>query len=241
MERLGQSVRLTAMERYARQIILPEVGEEGQKRLMESSALIVGLGGLGAPVAMYLTAAGVGRIGLADNDVVSLSNLQRQVLYDEDSVGHSKTEHAERRLKGLSSTTIFETHNERLTQGNASALIRGYDIVVDCTDNFSTRLLIDEACGIACKPWVHAAIDGFHGMVTVFNHQRQKRYADLYPDISDTSDSGREIGTFGVLPGVIGSIQASETLKILGGFGEPLDGKLILIDIFNNSFNIIEY
>lgn len=229
------------MERYARQIILPEVGEEGQKRLMESAALIVGLGGLGAPVAMYLTAAGVGRIGLADDDVVSLSNLQRQVLYDEDSVGHSKTEHAERRLKSLSSTTIFETYNERLSQENASSLISGYDIVVDCTDNFSTRLLIDETCCKACIPWVHAAIDGFQGMVTVFNHHRRKRYADLYPDISNTSDSCREIGTFGVLPGVVGSLQASEVLKILGGFGEPLDGKLMTIDIFNNSFNIIEY
>lgn len=229
------------MERYSRQTILPEVGEEGQKRIMASSALIIGLGGLGAPVAMYLTAAGVGRIGLADNDVVSLPNLQRQVLYDEESVGQPKTERTERRLKGLSSSTIFETYNERLTQANAPALIVGYDIVMDCTDNFNTRLLIDDACRIAGKPWVHGAIDGFNGMVTVFNHKQGKRYSDLYPDISDNTLSDRMIGTFGALPGVIGSLQATEALKILGGFGEPLDGKLITIDIFTNSFNIIEY
>lgn len=241
VEGLGQSVRLTAMERYSRQTILPEVGEEGQKRIMASSALIVGLGGLGAPVAMYLTAAGVGRIGLADRDTVSLSNLQRQVLYSEDSVGRYKTEYAARRLRTLSSDTAFEKHDEGLSEGNAVALIGAYDIVLDCTDNFRTRMLIDNACYITGKPWVHGAIDGFRGMVTVFNHKEKKRYADLYPDCHELRDSKSIIGTFGVIPGVIGSLQASEALKVLGGFGEPLESKLIMIDIFTNSFNIIEY
>ncbi|MDE6692239.1 MAG: HesA/MoeB/ThiF family protein [Muribaculaceae bacterium] len=229
------------MERYSRQTILPEIGEEGQKRIMASSALIVGLGGLGAPVAMYLTAAGVGRIGLADRDTVSLSNLQRQVLYSEDSVGHSKTECAAERLHHLSSGTLFETHDEGLTEGNAVSLIGGYDIVLDCTDNFRTRMLIDDTCAITGKPWVHGAIDGFHGMVTVFNLKEKKRYADLYPDCHELRDSKSMIGTFGVMPGVIGSIQASEALKVLGGFGEPLDGRLLMMDLLSPVCEIIDF
>lgn len=221
--------------------MLPEVGTEGQKRIMDSSALIVGLGGLGAPVAMYLTAAGVGRIGLLDSDVVSLSNLQRQVLYDEESVGKPKAECAERRLKALSSATTFAACNHRLTPENAPGLIEGYDIVVDCTDNFSTRLLIDDVCHRMVKPWVHGAIDGFCGMVTVFGGKSGKRYTDLYADITVASDTGRTIGTFGMLPGVVGSLQAAEVLKILGGFGNVLYGKLMTIDIFTNTYNTIEY
>ncbi len=217
--------------------MLPDVGVEGQKRIIDSSVLIVGLGGLGAPVAMYLTAAGVGRIGLADRDSVGVSNLQRQVLYDEGCVGHPKTDCALRRLERMSRSTILEVHDEGLTPENASAVIGGYDIVADCTDNFSTRLLIDEMCHIAGKPWVHGAIEGFRGMVTVFNHKQGRRYADLYPDINASADSGRVIGTFGVTPGVVGSLQAAEVLKLAGGFGEPLDGRLLTIDLLINSYN----
>lgn len=229
------------MDRYSRQTILPEVGEEGQKQIMASSALIVGLGGLGAPVSMYLTAAGVGRIGLADRDTVSLSNLQRQVLYDEESVGRSKTECAVERLRKLSSGTVFEKHDEGLSEGNAIALIGAYDIVLDCTDNFRTRMLIDDVCSITGKPWVHGAIDGFRGMVTVFNHKEKKRYADLYPDCHELGDSKRIIGTFGVMPGVIGCLQAAEALKILGGFGEPLDGRLMVMDLLSPICEIINF
>lgn len=230
-----------AMERYYRQTMLPEVGEEGQKRIMESAVLIVGLGGLGSPVAMYLTAAGVGRIGMIDCDVVSISNLQRQVLYDENSVGLPKAVCAEMRLRPLSPATTFEAYNARLTSANAPGLIGSYDIVVDCTDNFSTRLLIDDVCLSMGKPWVHGAIDGFGGMVTVFGYNNGKRYSDLYPDITEATDTGRPIGTFGALPGVVGSLQAAEVLKILGGFGRPLDGKLLTVDILTNSYNVIDY
>lgn len=229
------------MERYSRQTILPEVGEDGQRRIIDSSALIVGLGGLGAPVAMYLTAAGVGRLGLADPDTVSLSNLQRQVLYDEISVGLPKTECAAKRLHGLSSVTVIDTYSDGLTDENALTIVGGYDIVVDCTDNFRTRRLIDKVCCATGKPWVHGAIEGFRGMVTVFGLMKKKRYADLYPDCEELNESGKPIGTFGVLPGVVGNVQAAEVLKVLGRFGEPLDGKILTIDIFTNSFNIIEY
>ncbi len=221
--------------------MLPEVGEESQRRIMDSSALIVGLGGLGAPVAMYLTAAGVGRLGLADNDRVSVTNLQRQVLYDERAVGQCKTDCALSRLEKMSSSTIFEIHDKGLTPDNASALIGAYDIVVDCTDNFRTRLLIDDVCHLAGKPWVHGAIEGFRGVVTVFNHKLKRRYSDLYPDIDGSADTGRVIGTFGATPGVVGSLQAVEVLKLLGGFGKPLDGLLLTIDLLNNSYNIIEF
>lgn len=239
MEGLGPRIRLTAMERYARQIILPEVGEEGQNRLMKSSALIVGLGGLGAPVAMYLTAAGVGRIGLADNDVVSLSNLQRQVLYDEHSVGLPKTDCAARRLRSLSSATMLDKHGVGLNEENAADIIGSYDIVMDCTDNFRIRRLIDATCMATGKPWVHGAIEGFRGMVTVFNHMSRKHYTDLYPDIGSMKDEDGPVGTFGVLPGVVGSLQAAEALKVLGGFGEPLDGRLMMIDLLTSQCEII--
>lgn len=229
------------MERYSRQTMLPEVGMEGQKRIMDSSVLIVGLGGLGAPVAMYLTAAGVGHIGLVDSDVVGLTNLQRQVLYDEASVGLPKAECAERRLRRLSSSTTIDAYDARLTAANAPGLIAGFDIVVDCTDNFSTRLLIDDVCHSLGKPWVHGAIDGFSGIVTVFGYNNGKRYSDLYPDITENADTGSAIGTFGVLPGMVGSLQAAEALKILGGFGNVLDGSLLVIDIFTNTYNTIEY
>lgn len=230
-----------AMERYYRQTMLPEVGEEGQKRIMESAVLIVGLGGLGSPVAMYLTAAGVGRIGMIDSDMVSISNLQRQVLYDENSVGLPKAVCAEMRLRPLSPATTFEAYNARLTPANAPGLIGSYDIVVDCTDNFSTRLLIDDVCLSMGKPWVHGSIDGFGGIVTVFGYNNGKRYSDLYPDITEATDTDRPIGTFGALPGVVGSLQAAEVLKILGGFGRPLDGKLLTVDILTNSYNVIDY
>lgn len=229
------------MERYSRQTMLPEIGEEGQRRLQVSSALIVGLGGLGAPVAIYLTAAGVGCIGLADNDRVSLTNLQRQVLYDEDCLGALKTESAELRLKKMSSSTMFRIHGDRLTAENVSEIIGHYDIVVDCTDNYRTRLLIDDECHKAGKPWIHGAIEGFRGVVTVFNYIKKRRYSELFPDISELDDNGTVTGTFGVLPGVVGCLQATEALKILGGFGEPLDGKLLTIDILTNFYNVIEF
>lgn len=228
-------------ERYSRQIILQEIGEDGQRRLNDASVLIVGLGGLGAPVATYLTGAGIGRIGLADNDIVSISNLQRQTLYTNAEVGRRKVEMAKRRLMAQSPTTVFELHPDGLTEQNADGVISKYDIVVDCCDNFSTRFLIDNTCARFGKPWVHGAIGGFVGQVAVFNYKRGRRYRDLYPEgdwISDRSDIIN--GVVGVVPSIVGSLQASEVLKIIVGYGEVLDGRLFTIDTKTLDTNLIE-
>lgn len=231
------------MERYIRQTMLPEVGEEGQRRLALGSALIVGVGGLGSPVALYLAASGIGRIGLADIDVVSESNLQRQVLYGEPHLGLPKVDCARERLAALASPSCaLITHPGGLTAENACDIISGYDVVLDCTDNFSARLMIDEACFRLGKPWVHASIDGFCGQVTVFNHRAGKLYRDLYPDADALADMPRRtIGTVGPTPGVAGSLQAAEAMKLIMGIGLPLDGRLLTFDILNMDFNIVEF
>lgn len=230
------------MERYLRQTMLDEIGEEGQRRLLSASALIIGLGGLGAPVAMYLTSSGVGRIGLCDNDTVSLTNLQRQILYTERDLGKRKTECALARLSAMSRSTVFDVIDERVTDENAGALIGRYDIVVDCTDNFATRQLIDHECVRHGKPWVHGSIDGFYGTVTVFNHRHAKRYADLYPDEGELTDpKGRIIATVGPVPGVVGALEALEVIKVLTGSEKCLDGRLLMIDLLGMSFEIIKF
>lgn len=231
------------MERYIRQIILPEVGEDGQKRLAESSVLIIGLGGLGAPVSIYLTASGIGRIGLVDLDTVSESNLQRQILYNDSQIGLPKVECAEKRLVGLLAPGgQIDTYGQGLTPENADGIIADYDVVMDCTDNFSTRLLIDEACARVGKPWVHGSIDGFVGQVTIFNYKENKRYRDLYPDAEALAAKPRRIiGTFGITPGTVGSLQAAEALKLLLDVGDLLDGKLLTLNLLNTEFNVLEF
>lgn len=169
-------------ERYARQTMLPEIGEQGQRRLSEASVLIVGIGGLGSAAALYLTGAGVGRIGLADADTVSKSNLQRQVLYTEGQVGMPKSAAARERLAALSSHTAFECRPEGITPENARPILDGYDLILDCCDNFPTRYLLDDLCAACRKPWVHGSIGEFYGQVTVFNGRKGRRYRDLYPD-----------------------------------------------------------
>lgn len=228
--------------RYHRQTILPGVGAEGQKKLASSAVLIVGLGGLGAPVATYLTGAGVGRIGLCDPDVVSLTNLQRQVLYTEDQVGVSKVHCAAKRLASQSSHTRFELFYNGLTAENAANIIKDYDLIIDCTDNYATRYLLDDVCLAAGRPWIHAAIGEFNGQLTVFNGPvRKLRYADLYPDREQLSNAPRQLqGVLGAVPGVIGSLQASEALKFLLGIGQTLDGRLLVIDLLNNQFQTFE-
>lgn len=228
------------MERYIRQTLLPEIGEEGQRRLLASSALVVGLGGLGAPVATYLTSTGVGRIGLCDSDTVSLSNLQRQILYTEHDLDKPKTGCALARLSAMSSATKFDII-DRLTADNAADIISDYDIVLDCTDNFATRRLIDATCHTLGKPWVHGSIDGFFGCVTVFNHHAGRRYADLYPDIAEVAAPAGPIATLGPVPGVVGSMQAVEAIKVLTGCGNTLDGRLLTIDLLNMNIETIEF
>ena len=225
--------------RYSRHLVLPEVAIEGQRRLKRSSALLVGAGGLGSPVALYLAAAGVGRIGIVDFDVVDESNLQRQILHDTTWVGRPKLESAEARLAALNPHVRVETHAAALTRDNALDLIAGYDVVVDGTDNFETRYLTNDACFFLKKPNVYGSIFRFEGQASVFWPARGPCYRCLYPEPPPPGlvPSCAEGGVLGVLPGVIGGIQATEALKILLGVGEPLVGRLLLYDALAMRFD----
>lgn len=229
-------------ERYARQTMLPEIGPEGQRRLAASSVLLVGVGGLGSPAALYLTGAGVGRLGLADPDTVSESNLQRQVLYTESQIGRPKPAAARERLAALSSSTRFDLHPEGLTAENARELVAAYDLVVECCDNFATRYLLDEACAEVGRPWVYGSIGAFHGQVSLFNGRTGRRYTELYPDREALCALPRSTaGVLGTVPGVIGAIEASEAIKWIADFGEPLEGKLFTIDLKTLQTETIEF
>lgn len=222
--------------------MLPQFGEEGQRRLAQSSALVVGLGGLGAPVATYLAAAGVGKLGLADFDTVSESNLQRQILYTENQVGLPKAECAAQRLKAINSKLDIALYPQGLSKDKAEEIIWEYDVVLDCTDNFAARMLIDSACARAGKPWVHGSIEGLYGQVTIFNGKTSKRYADLYADAPALAAESRPpVGTLGPVPGAIGSIQALEAIKLLTGLGQPLDGRLLVIDFSDFTTQTIDF
>lgn len=219
--------------RYDRQIILPEVGEAGQERIKRAKVLIVGVGGLGCPVSLYLTGAGVGTIGLADDDTVGINNLQRQILYTEEDLGKPKAVCAAERLSRLNSEVTLRSYPTRLTKENAEEMICPYDIVVDGCDNFSTRYLIDDVCGKLKKPYVYGAIHSFEGQVSVFHYGKTKRtYRDLYPDEEEMKRISPSFkGVMGVTPAVVGSIEANEVLKIICGFGDVLAGKLWTIDL----------
>lgn len=220
------------MERYNRQIMLPELGEEGQRLLQSAKVLIVGVGGLGSPISLYLTGAGVGTIGLVDDDVVSVSNLQRQVLYSESEVGMTKIFQAKKRLEALNSSVHIETYPVRLTPENAETLIAPYDIVVDGCDNFATRYLINDTCVRLGKVYVHGAIRAFDGQVSVFNYQGGPDYRHFFPNEEEMlSMPHPPKGVLGVTPGIVGCVEATEVLKIIGGYGEVLSGKLWVIDL----------
>jgi len=224
--------------RYSRHLILPEVGLDGQRRLKAASVLVVGAGGLGSPLALYLAAAGIGRIGLVDFDVVEESNLQRQVLHGTASVGRPKLESARARLLDLNPHVRIDTHETRITSENALELIRPYDVVVDGTDNFPTRYLVNDACVLLGKPNVYGSIFRFEGQASVFDARRGPCYRCLYPDPPPPGlvPSCAEGGVLGVLPGVIGVIQGIETIKLVLGTGEPLIGRLLLFDALAMSF-----
>lgn len=227
--------------RYDRQIMLSEIGEAGQKKLKKAKVLIVGVGGLGSPIALYLAGAGVGCIGLIDDDRVSISNLQRQVLYSEKELGKSKAICAAERLTALNSEITVNVYPTRLTKENAKEIIGKYDIVVDGCDNFSTRYLIDEVCAEEQKPYVYGAIGGFEGQVSVFHYgEKQKTYRDLYPDEDEMKRMpSPQKGVMGVTPAIVGSIEATEVMKIICGFGEVLSGKLWTIDLLTLQSNKI--
>lgn len=228
--------------RYGRHVSIPEVGVEGQRRLLASSVLIVGAGGLGSPAALYLAAAGVGRLGLVDHDRVDLSNLQRQVLYDTDSVGTPKLASARARLAGLNPDVAVETFETRLDSGNALEILEGWDFVIDGSDNFPTRYLVNDACVMLGTPFAYGAILRFEGQASVFAAPDGPCYRCLFrdPPPPDLVPNCAEAGVLGVLPGIVGSIQANEAIKCLAGIGETLAGRLLLIDALRMEFRSLE-
>lgn len=224
--------------RYSRHLILPEVGMDGQRRLKGSSVLCVGAGGLGSPLLMYLAAAGVGRIGIVDFDTVDRSNLQRQIIHGTSTLGQPKLDSARARVLDINPHCQVDCFAEAITSANALDLIAPYDVVVDGTDNFPTRYLINDACVILGKPNIYGSIFRFEGQASVFNHEGGPHYRDLYPEPPPPGmvPSCAEGGVLGVLPGVIGAIQATETLKVLLGLGNTLSGRLLLYDALNMTF-----
>lgn len=224
--------------RYSRHLILDEVGMEGQRTLKAASVLCVGTGGLGSPLLMYLAAAGVGRIGIVDFDVVDTSNLQRQILHGTGSVGQPKVRSAASRIADINPHVKVDLFEEPLTSENALRIVEPYDVVVDGTDNFPTRYLVNDACVILGKPNVYGSIFKFEGQASVFNYQGGPQYRDLYPEPPPPGlvPSCAEGGVLGILPGVIGCIQATETIKILLGKGDTLSGRLLLYDALGMRF-----
>jgi adenylyltransferase/sulfurtransferase len=227
------------IKRYSRHLILPEVGMEGQKKLKNASILLIGTGGLGAPLGMYLAAAGVGRLGLVDFDVVDHSNLQRQVIHGTASVGKPKIKSAETRIKDINPNTKLDLYEEAFTSENAFRIARqGYDIIIDGTDNFPTRYLVNDVCVLLNKPNVYGAIFRFDGQASVFHHQGGPCYRCLYPEPPEPGlvPSCAEGGVLGILPGIIGLIQATEAIKIILGQGNTLSGRLMMFDALGMKF-----
>ncbi|MGO4920440.1 ThiF family adenylyltransferase [Maribacter spongiicola] len=219
-------------DRYQRQITLAGFGTEGQRKLSQAKVLVVGAGGLGVPVLTYLNAMGVGTLGIVDADVVSLSNLHRQVLFTEDMVGIPKVIAAKNQLAAQNSSTQIHTHQTFLSVANALDIIKNYDIVIDATDNFPARYLINDACVIANKPFVYGALHSFEGQVSVFNYKGGPTYRCLFPSIpaADAVPNCNENGVLGILPGIVGNFQALEVVKIIAEMGEVLSGVLLLFD-----------
>lgn len=230
------------LRRYARHLTLPQVGVEGQRRLKGARVLVVGVGGLGSPAALYLAAAGVGTLGLVDTDVVEVSNLHRQVLHGTSAVGRPKLESAAARLADVNPEVGLVLHEARLTSANALAILGAYDVVVDGSDNFPTRYLTNDACALLGKPNVYGAIHRFEGQASVFWAGRGPCYRCLYrePPPSGLVPSCEESGVLGVLPGIVGTIQAMEALKLVLGVGEPLLGRLLVFDALRMRFREME-
>jgi sulfur-carrier protein adenylyltransferase/sulfurtransferase len=230
----GQPAALSNEEilRYSRHLIMPEVGMDGQLKLKQAKVLTIGTGGLGAPLGLYLAAAGVGQIGIVDFDSVDMTNLQRQILFSSSDVGRPKIAAAAERLRGLNPGIKIDQHETRLTSENALELFKDYDIIVDGTDNFPTRYLVNDACVLLKKPNVYGSIFRFEGQITIFGFPDGPCYRCLYPEPPPPGlvPSCAEGGVLGVLPGIVGAIQAAETLKLILGKGEPLVGRLLLFD-----------
>ena len=224
--------------RYKRHLLLPEVGEAGQQELLGSKVLLLGAGGLGSPAAMYLAAAGVGTIGIIDMDVVDESNLQRQILHNMDRIGDRKVDSAKKTLTALNPDVNVVTYDVRLGADNVLSILEGYDVIVDGTDNFPTRFMVNDASVKLGIPVVHGSIFRFEGMVTVFDPRNGPTYRDMVPEPppAELAPSCAEAGVLGVLPGIVGSIQAIEAIKLLLGLGDPLVGRLLSYDSLEQSF-----
>ena len=229
--------------RHARHLSLPDVGIEGQRRLNQASVLIVGAGGLGSPAALYLAAAGVGRLGLIDNDAVELSNLQRQIIHSTADIGTAKVESAKATLHDLDPNIVVEVFHERLNPTNALERFEGWDLIIDGTDNLPTRYLVDDACSLLGLPWVYGSVFRFEGQVSLFNFQNGPCYRDLFPvpPPGDAVPSCAEAGVLGVLPGMIGVLQATEAIKVLLGMTPSLSGTLLLYDATTMAFDKLRF
>lgn len=226
------------IERYSRHIILPEVGGEGQSKMLEAKVLLIGAGGLGSPAAYYLAAAGIGNLGIIDFDTVDLSNLQRQIIHSTERIGMLKTESAKQTIEALNPDVNVTVYNEKLTSENIVRLFEDYDYILDGTDNFATRYLINDACVMLGKTNIHGSIFRFEGQTTVFKPKEGPCYRCLYPEPPPPGlvPNCQEGGVLGVLAGVIGNLQVVETLKLILGIGKPLIGTLLLYDALNTEF-----
>lgn len=224
---------MTPENRYHRQILLPEIGPEGQEALRRARVLLVGVGGLGSPIALALTGAGIGTLGIMDADVVSVTNLHRQLLYDETQTDSPKVQCAVEKLRRLNAEVRIEPYGERLTRDNALPIIARYDLVVDGCDNYATRFAIDEACAALHKPYVYGAVCGFEGQVSVFHYgPSPRRYTDLYEENhNDDRVTLQDRAIVGMTTGVVGNVMAEQVLKIVCGYAVPLAGKLWTIDL----------
>jgi adenylyltransferase/sulfurtransferase len=233
------------IRRYARHIILPEVGGKGQEKLLNSKVLVIGAGGLGSPAILYLAAAGVGTIGIVDFDVVDLSNLQRQIIHNTERVGTPKVESARKTVEMLNPDVKVITYNTRISKENIMDIIKDYDVVLDGTDNFPTRFLINDACYFASKPLVSAAMLRFEGQVSVFDFRMKEQspcYRCLFPEPPPPGlvPSCQEAGILGSIGGIMGCIQATEAIKLILGIGEPLVGKLLIMDALSMDFRKVK-
>ncbi len=233
------------LERYARHIILPQIGGKGQRKLLESHVLVAGAGGLGSPVLLYLASAGVGKITIVDYDRVDLSNLQRQIIHSNEEIGNPKVSSAKARLKAINPDIEVITIEEKLTSSNIREVLKGVDVVADGTDNFPARYLINDACYLEGIPLVSGAMFRFEGQLTVFPNDKKPEspcYRCLFPEIParDSVPTCQQAGVLGVVPGVIGSMQATEVIKVLLGVGEPLVGRLCLYDALEMKFREIK-
>lgn len=233
-------LQIQERKRYSRQILLPEVGLSGQEKLKAAKILVIGAGGLGCPVLLYLAAAGAGTLGIVDNDAVDVTNLHRQILYSNGDVGKNKSITAAHKLAAINPFVEIHSYPVRLAEENAVEIVSGYDLVIDASDNFPTRYLVNDVCVTLDKPFVFGSILRFEGQVSVFNYQNGPTYRCLFPD-AEEGDNCEEAGVIGILPGIIGTYMTNEAIKIICGIGDILSGKLMVINALNGSVQLFEF